>query len=224
MIRSYDDLIRVDVIGNVCNSVSLVGDFSIINLPLYKSDSQNLFKNLFNNPSSKHITLLLNRHKRKDKLEAMKNLPFVTEAGFEYLDSISIWYEKPNSCSNNGFLPVCETGYLFYKGTTPDVKNTAWFGEDTSNATNLWNVTSSEKEGSQATHYQKFCWEIPLLLLSMSKPLENRRFVYNIELSDQELDSIFRFCKFYNIGVQLFASTDQQGGNIVRTYNTNYSK
>jgi len=183
-----------------------------------------MFKGLFNNSSSKHVTLLLNRQKRKDKVDAMSNLPLAIDVGFEYLDTVSIWYEKPSSCSNNSFLPVCEIGYLLYKGIMPEVKNTAWFGEETSNATNLWNVTPSDNEKSNATYFQKFCWEVPLLLLTMSKPMESRRFVYDAELTNTELQSIFRFCRNFNIGVQLFAKTDKEGAEIIRSYNSLFAK
>lgn len=224
MIRSHDDLIRVEVVSNPNIVMPVAADFSIINLPLDPTHTKDSLTNLFNSPTSRHITLLLNRHRRKDKVLAMTNLKIAIDVGFEYLDTVSIWYEKPSSCSNNGFLPTCEIGYLFYKGVAPDVGTTSWFGDGTSNATNLWGVTPQEKENRPSTYYQKFAWEIPLLLLSMSNPLEHRRFVYNDDLSEPELDSLFRFCRHFNIATQIFTTTQANGLHIIRLYNTDYAK
>ena len=224
MIRSHDDLIRVEIVSDSGIVMPVAADFSIINLPLSHTQTKETLTNVFNSPTSRHITLLLNRHRRKDKVLAMTNLKIAIDVGFEYLDTVSIWYEKPSSCSNNGFLPTCEIGYLFYKGAAPDVSTTAWFGDDTSNATNLWGVMPQEKENRPSTYYQKFAWEIPLLLLSMAKPLEHRRFIYNAELTEQELDSLFRFCKHFNTSVQLYTTDQANGLHIIRSYNTDYSK
>jgi len=224
MIRSHDDLIRVEVIANANIAGPVAADFSIINLPLDAALAKESLNNIFNSPTMRHITLILNRHRRKDKVLAMTTLKTAIDVGFEYLDTVSIWYDKPSSCSNNGFLPVCEVGYLFYKGAAPDVGTTAWFGDGTSNATNMWAVTPQELEKRTATYYQKFAWEIPLLLLSMAQPLEHRRFIYNAELTEQETDSLFRFCKNFNMAVQLYTTTEANGLSIIRSYNTDYAK
>lgn len=224
MIRSHDDAIRVEVVDDLSNLVPVVSDFSIINLPLDQKRAQTAMRCLFDSPTERHTTLILNRHRRKDRLAATMNLKTVEQAGFEYLDTVSIWYEKPSSCSNNGFLPVCEVGHLFYKGPMPDVKTTKWFGEETSNATNLWNVTTQEGENKPATYFQKFCWELPLLLLSMSRPLEHRRFMFGAEITEPELDTLFRFVKHFNIGVSLFTTSEQMAIHIIRSYEVDYAK
>lgn len=223
MIRSHDDLIRIEVIKNINNIPPVVSDFSIIDLPLSADEAHFSLLSIFNSPTPRHITLLLNRQKRKDRVDALMNLSIAQKIGFEYLDTVSIWYERPSTCSNNGFLPVCEVGYLFYKGAAPDVKTTAWFSDDKNNATNLWNVSAQPTEPRQVTYYQKFSWEIPLLLMSMSKPLENRRFIYHTELSDPEYESLFRFCKQYKMGVQLYSTSDATALHIIRSYNTDYT-
>lgn len=224
MIRSHDDLIRVEVVEDISNAAPIASDFSIVNLPLNAQKATMTMANLFNAPTERHLTMIVNRHRRKDRLAATVNLGTVVAQGFEFLDTVSIWYEKPSSCSNNGFLPVCEVGHLFYKGAMPDVKTTEWFGDQTSNATNIWAVTPHEDEGKTATYYQKFCWELPLLLLSMAKPLEHRRFLYGAEITEAELETLFKFCVQFNIGVQLIVDSDKMGLYIVRRYNADYSK
>ena len=223
MIRSHDDLIRVEVINNISEIPPVAADFSILNLPLSETDTRGELLNIFNSPTARHTTLLLNRHNRKERISTTMNLSIAQKTGFEYLDTVTIWYERSSTCSNNGFLPVCEVGYLFHKGAAPDVKTTAWFSEDKSNATNLWNITSQENEPKSVTYYQKFAWEVPLLLMSLAKPLENRRFIYTPELSDYEYDSLFKFCRQHNIGVQLYSASDAIALHIVRSYNTDYT-
>lgn len=222
MIRSHDDLIRIEVIESIGNIPPVTADFSIINLPVNPESAKNELSCIYNSPTTRHIVLMLNRQKRKNKIDSMQNLIIAEKVGFEYFDSVSIWYERPSSCSNNGFLPVCETGHLFYKGAAPDARATAWFGDDTANATNLWNVSPQEHEKSQATYYQKFCWEVPLLLLSMAKPLEHKRFIYDAELTDSELDSLFSFVKYFNIGVQLYSTSESMALHIIRRYAAEY--
>lgn len=224
MIRSHDDLIRIEVVESIGNFPPVAADFSIVNLSVNPEHAKTALQSIYNSPTSRHVSLLLNRHKRKDKVDAMQNLSIAQKIGFEYFDTVGIWYEKPSSCSNNGFLPVCEVGHLFYKGAAPDAKTTEWFGDDTSNATNLWNVSPQDKEQMQATYYQKFCWEVPLLLLSLVKPLEHKRFVYDAELTDGELDSLFAFVRYFNIGVQLYQTSESMALHILRRYATEFGE
>jgi len=223
MIRSHDDLIRIEVVKNINKFSPVIADFSIIDLPANVDEAKFILSNIFNNSNSRHIILILNRQKRKDRIDSVVNLSIAQKTGFEYLDTVSIWYERPSTCSNNGFLPVCEIGYIFYKGPLPDLKTTNWFADEKSNATNLWNVSSQPNEPRSVTYYQKFAWEIPLLMMSMVKPLENRRFIYNVEISEPEYESLFQFCRYHKIAVQLYSTSDATSLHIIRSYNTNYT-
>jgi hypothetical protein len=224
MIRSHDDVIRVSVVESIGDATPVAADFSIINLPIDAEQAKRALSNLYNAPTARHVALLLNRHRRKDRLAVNGHIAKAESFGLSYLDTVSIWYERPSSCSNNGFLPMCEVGQLVYKGATPDVKSTEWFGDDTSNATNLWGVTTQDEEGKQLTYHQKFCWEVPLLLLSLSKPLEYRRFVYAADLTEQELPLLFKFCRHFNIGVDLYVNSDKLATHIVRSYAAEFSE
>jgi hypothetical protein len=221
MIRSHDDLIRIEV-ANIATAPIPPTDFSILSIPDSEQSAKSLMRHLFDSPTSRHTTLLLNRKPRQKRLQTLKLLPEIASIGFEYLDSVTIWYEKPTSCSNHGFLPVAEHAHLFYKGLIPDVKTTKWFGDETANATNLWGVTSQPKENRPVTYFQRFCWEIPLLLLSLTKPLEHNRFMYGVEIAEQDLASLFGFVRHFNIGVCLFAPTDQAALHIVREYESEF--
>ena len=218
MFRSHDDLIRIDVCRNINSVIFPPVDCSILNIPDDANDAKNLFSSLWNAPAVHHLSLLFCRHKKKNRLKAMSNF---ANTPFSYLDSVHIWYEKASSCSNNGFLPLSEQGVLLHKGTIPNIKNTDWFASDLSNATTLWNVSVQEKEPRQFTYHQKFSWEIVLLLLSMCKPWTYQRFIYGFS---GDRDSIFEFCRTFNIGVQLYESTAQEANELIKQYEEKYGK
>jgi len=114
---------------------------------------------------------------------------------------------------------VSEQGVILYKGSTPDVKKTGWFAPDEqySNATTLWNVAPSQDEGIGSTYFQKFCWEVPMILLSMARPLEHNRFIYGLPVNG-DAAALFKFCKYYNIAVQLYVKTTKEASELLEKY------
>lgn len=218
MFKSKDGLVRVDQVSNTSNVVFPPSAWSVVNLPTEKQDADTLFKNLFNTPTTRHACLVLVRHRRKDRVLATSNIASAQMAGWNYLDTVSIWYEKPSTCSNNGLLPLSEVGFLMYKGDTPDTKQTSWFSEDSNNASNCWNLATQKEEPTQVSYYQKFSWELNLLMLSLTTPMEYARFIYAAPLSDDDYKSLFLFCKRYSVGVQLYTKTTAEAESIIREY------
>lgn len=217
MFKTRDGSVRIDIAEDLSEVSFPASDFSIINIPTDHEEAEDLFKNLYNSPAFRHISLVLCRHKRSDRMRAMSNFDRIGK--FSYLDSVHIWYERASSSSNNGFLPVSEQGVLLYKGSTPDVRKTEWFSQDGqhSNATTLWNVAPSEGEGISSTYFQKFCWEVLLLLMSMSAPLEHNRFIYGFPANGDAI-SLFKFCKKFNINVQLYVKTAKEASDLLEKY------
>lgn len=223
-VASRDDTVRVDVTKNLSQVVFPASCYSIVNVPASIAEAVALFENLYNNPSQRHIVLAFCRHPKRKTLCSMANLLVVDErTEWSYLDTVHVWYEKPSSSSNSAFLPLTEEAYLFYKGPTPNIANTKWFSgggdKDPPNATNLWNVSPQAGEKSPFSYYRKFCWEIPLLLASMSVPLEVRRFIYAAEWdSDPNYESLFKFCVEHQMQVQLYAPDLEQAQRAVNRY------
>jgi hypothetical protein len=116
-------------------------------------------------------------------------------------------------------LPLAEAGFLFYKGPKPEVTKTCWFSEGYTNATNHWDLTPQPEEKVDLTHYQRFCWELGLLMYSLSAPREHRRFIY-CHSSINELNSVFTFCRVYEMEVQLYSSTDEEASKIIAIYDS----
>ncbi|CAB5220707.1 hypothetical protein UFOVP244_25 [uncultured Caudovirales phage] len=176
-------------------------------------EAEQTFSHLYNTPTDRHVCLVVNRHKKEARIDSLANLRCV--GGFKYFDTVHIWYEKASGASNTSFMPLCETGYLFYKGETPDVKRTAWFSEDQTNATNLWPVSPNEGEQRSHTYYQKFNFETALLVHSLTLPSSNRRFIYGMDGHDENL---FAFCHQHKIGVFLCVSTAKKAEEVLDDY------
>lgn len=215
MYRSRDGKITVDVVKTSGDAVFPAADFSILNIPVNPGDAKSMFFNLFNSPAQRHMTLILDRHPRKSKLEAIGNLKEATQHGFSYLDTVHLWYERANTSSNIGLLPVAEGGHIFYKGDIPNVKNTSWFSPDNPNATNHWGLSPAEYEGRAATYHKKFAWEIGLLLYTMSEPVEHKRMIYGL---DDDHEHVLKFAKVYGIQVHFLATSDAVAKQILSRY------
>ena len=219
MLNTKDSLMHISVAADLSQIAFPEADFSIVNIPTGKKAAVEMFSHLYNTPASKHISLVLTRYKKDLRLEAMSRLSKIED--FRYFDTVHIWYEKASGASNTAFIPLCESGHLFYKGDLPDVKKTSWFSEEQSNATNHWAVTSSEGEKKNHTYYQKFNFETALLLFGMSKPSSTRKFIYGLEAND---DNLFAFIYKYKIGCYCYAETDREAGNILQAYESFVSK
>jgi hypothetical protein len=202
------------------NAIFPAADFSIINVPAEKEAAQKVFDSLYDAPCFKHVSLVTVRHKKTEKLSALANLSLNKQ---KFLDSVMLTYQKASSSSNLGLLPLAEPGFLFYKGPKPDVTKTAWFSDGYTNATNHWDVSPQPSEKTDLTHYQKFCWELGLLMYSLSAPREHRRFIYS-HSSLGELTSVFSFCNAYSLEVQLYASTDEEATKIIEMYDARYKE
>jgi len=202
--KTKDGILEIEYINNVSAIVFDAADWSVVSLSEEETHNKLLANNLYNTPVVSHVALVLNRNQRKKRIQAQAGTQFFLDL-WKYLETVSITYPKPNSGSNNGFLPIAETGYLFYKGDIPNTKNTAWFQEDSghANATNLWDL-STQADEPENLYYQKFSWELQLLLKSMSGSLECRKFIYAVDTNCDELYGIYKFCKTYCLKCKLY--------------------
>lgn len=213
MYRSSDGKITADSVSSIGDAVFPAADISMFNLPVDGNIAKCFFENLYNSPSQNHILLLFNRQSRKEKLTATKNISNIS--GFEFLDVVHLWYEKPSTSSNIGLLPVAEEAYLLYKGDIPNVKNTSWFSDGNPNATNMWGLSPAEHENRSATYHKKFAWEIALLLYTMKEPLAHNRIIYGLE---DDYEHVLKFAKTYNINVHFVANSDNVAKQIISRY------
>jgi hypothetical protein len=217
MYKSKDDVLNINVGIDQSNVVFGPADWSVINLSPSPDETKKIFNNVYQTPTSKHVMLAVCRQKRKERLKAISNVNL--HGMFNYLESVSIIYDKPKACSNNGLLPLSEIGFLFYKGSLPSVEKTKWFREDYNNATNAWDlsVQDSKNEG-QSSYYQRFSWELNLILMSLATPLQNRRFIYTLPLNESEQLSLFSFCTEMFLRVELFCESSQEALQIIKNY------
>lgn len=213
MFRSQDGKITAAVVKSLGETAFPTADFSILNVPLDQAAAASMFTNLANMPCPRHTALVFARYPRGSKIEAIKNLS--QHDPLNFLDMVHLWYEKPSTSSNVGFLPVAEDGYLFYKGDAPNVKNTAWFADKKPNATNFWGVSPAEYEGRAATHFRRFSWEIALLLYTMCEPIQSKRMIYGL---DEDHEHVLKFSKTYGVQVHFLVSSEELAKNIISKY------
>jgi len=171
-------------------------------------------------PSHRHVSLITNRHRRKDRIKGLSSLSAFDNKRWKFLDNVNISYGKPSTCSNNGFLPLCEQGYVFYKGDTPDTRNTSWASDkEYNNATNEWVLFPRDIENKlfRQTYCQKFSWDLQYLLMSLCGMLEYSRFIYGTgsSLSSAEIKSIYFFCKKNSLTVELIAQDNKSAEDIL---------
>jgi hypothetical protein len=206
--QTKDGLLEVIKVANLSNVIFAPADWSVVNLPTEAPQTAQLANLLYNTPVSNHVSLVLCRHSRKNRVQSMATIGHF-DGKWKYLDNITVLYEKPNSGSNNGLLPVSEHAYLFYKGEVPNTKATSWFrAEDGhANATNHWDVGLQPGEEDGA-YYQGFSWELNLLLKSMCGFLEHRCFIHAVETHADELISIYKFCEKYIIKGKVYIADD----------------
>lgn len=215
MIRTRDKLVTIEGVESVGDIIFHPSDWSVVNIPSNVPDTRDAFTRLFNTPGSSHLSLVVFRQRKRFRLDALTAVSAIPD-GWNYLDTISITYQKPSSCSNNGLLPISEVGVLVYKGSAPEVKKTNWFSSDYDNATNLWDLGSQEEEGTKVTYFQKFSWEMNLLMKSLCGNLEHRAFTYTPFVTEAEVKSIYQFCKTYQIKAYLYAKTTKEAEKLIK--------
>lgn len=210
MLKTRDGKLQIELIKNLGDAPIRPADWSIVNLPTDSEEAGKFFKNLNNSPNENHVSLVLCRHNKKKRIDALINLTLANEY-LAYLETVSIAYDKPSSCSNNGLLPVSEVGYLFYKGAHPDVKNTAWFRDGMANATNLWDVSPRTDEPVTKTYFKKFSWELQVLMFCLCGKPGYRSFIYATPISGvDEAQLIHNFCEKYDVSCTLYIDDDVQ--------------
>lgn len=221
MLTSRDGSLTV-LIGDPWSVNYYPADWSVHVIPPELDQAMALSRHLYNTPTTKHVTLLFPRSRRDDRVLCLANVKGFCE-NWIFLETVSIIYEKPSSCSNAGLLPISETGFLLYKGKELNIRATQWFSDNKTNATNCWDlgVNNLEKElaGVKYSYYQKFSWEMNLLLYSMCKPLAARSFIWSIKLTDQEIGSIKVFCKTMNVKSQVVVKNLESAEKLLSVYN-----
>lgn len=214
MIRTDDDIIRIDVVKNISHAVFPACDASIVSSLVDPIEMRALMYNLWNSPSDKHVCLVLPRQRRSQTLRVLENISQVKD--WEFLDTVQICYEKTVQSNASSFVKNSETGFLYYKGDFPQLDKTQWFNPDYSNATTTWNVTPQPEEPVKNTAYQRFSWEVLLLLVTLSQPLHYGRFVYALDPSD---DNLLSFAAYHQIPLQLYAETMEEATAVIEKYN-----
>jgi hypothetical protein len=216
MLKSSDGLLTVD--SSKGEYVFPASDCSILLLPKTIEETRNLFKSIYNTPVENHVCLLVARHNKYDIINSIGNLSLLEEDKLSYLDNIAITYQH-SSKRGGVFSHLAEYGFIYYKGTTPEINNTSWFNTEFKNATNHWDLTphqhsSDVKEDGEMSVYPKSAWDVNLLMLSLATPLRTRRIVYNLAWDE----NLLKFVKKFGIGLTLYVSNAAEEKDVINTY------
>ena len=218
MLRTRDKLITIEGVESVGDIIFHPSDWSVVNIPSDAGGARDTFARLYNTPGSNHVSLVVFRQRKRLRLNALASVYGISN-DWNYLDTVSITYQKPSSCSNNGLLPISEIGVLLYKGMSPEVKKTAWFSSEYDNSTNLWDLGSQEEEGGKSIYFQRFSWEMNLLMKSLCGALEHRAFTYTPFVTVAEVKSIYSFCKTYQVKAYLYAKDTKEAEKLIKECN-----
>lgn len=212
--RSDDDIIRVDVVKSLAHAIFPAADGSIVPALLDETEHRALLHNLYHSPSEKHVSLVLPRVRRTQFIGVLQHLSKVQD--WEFLDIVSIVYEKTVQSNASSFVRNSEPGFLFYKNAFPNLDQTKWFNPQFCNCSTTWHLAPQPEEAIRHTSYQKFCWELMLLMVTLSKPLYYGRFIYALPIDD---NNILQFAFYHQIPLQLYADSNEKAASIIEQYN-----
>lgn len=206
--RSSDGNLTIEYVKNKHEIVIPASDVLVVNAPTKLEEMEQLNKSIRSLPSTeKYLVLLLFRHNKSDLIESFSNLKNITE--LEFLDYIDITYQK-SSRRTGTFVHLGEIGFLFYKGTQPNVSNTAWFRQGQLNASNHWDLSpysiDEDKEDVEQSVYPKFSWDLGLLLFTLGMPQQHKKIVWTLPYDDNLLKFVINF----NIKLHLITSSDEE--------------
>ena len=111
--RSEDDIIRVDVVKSLAHAIFPAADGSIVPALLDETEHRALMHNLYHSPSDKHVTLVLPRVRRSQYIPVLQHVSKIQD--WEFLDVVSVIYEKTVQSNASSFVRNSEPGFLFYK-------------------------------------------------------------------------------------------------------------
>lgn len=197
--------ITLELVKDYASAVYPPADWSIVSVPESLEQTKTLSSLLYNTSVSNHVVVALSRNSRRKRLDALGYIKEFT-GNWDYLDSVFISYPK-TSTHSSGFVPLAEMANIFYKGVRPNIPATSWFSGDViQNAGNLWDLSSQPNEDKLS--FQKFSWEMNLIILSMISPMEQRKFVYAVDCNTDDVQALIAFCKKFELSCHL-CTTDE---------------
>lgn len=217
MYRTDDDVIQVEVVEKIGNTVFPASDVSILNMPSDPLETRTLFKNLYNLPTDRHLCLVLFRHRKNIRLKSLANVGQIPSE-WKFFDWVNMSYQMPAQSNGNCLVHLSELGVLIHKGKfTPSLERTKWFREDYANAGNHWDLSPQRGEIVRRSKFHDFSGEMVHLLLDLAFPMECGRMVYGF-IDPSNIDNILNFAKFWKMPITLYASTNSKAEAIIKKY------
>ena len=219
MLRSADGLLTIEASKLKSDLIVPASDVSVVNVPENSSESEKLFKAIYNVPTDRHLCLALLRHSKGDYLKALGNVAKIKH--LDYMDEVHITYQKSSKRAGS-FTHLGESGFLFYKGSQPTVENTNWFRNDVNglNSSNHWDLgiysvsDDKLKEKGERTIFPKFAWELGLLLMTLATPLQHKRVVWTLPWDE----NLLHFAYEWGLRLHLVTISDVDAYDALTAY------
>jgi hypothetical protein len=219
MLRSVDGLLTIEASKTKSDLIIPASDVSVVDVPESPSESEKLFKAIYNVPTDRHVCLVLVRHSKGEYLKALGNVTKIKH--LDYMDEVHITYQKSSKRAGS-FTHLGESGFLFYKGSQPVVENTNWFRNDINglNASNHWDLgvysvsDDKLKEKGDRTIFPKFAWELGLLLMTLATPLQHKRIVWTLPWDE----NLLQFASEWKIRLHLVTTSDVDAYDALTAY------
>lgn len=217
MYQSNDEKLSVEVISDVRYAIFPAADVAILPLPNNALETSVCTSMLYQSPADRQILLLLPRSKRQNKLQCFAQAGSVC-SGWKFMDSISLVYNCSGSRKGNCLVPLCETGFLFSKGSQPpNLQNTSWFRDGSANASNLWDLGITHGESNPHTYVEKFSGELCHILMSLAKPLQYGKIIYGMGDWD---NSMMRWIQANDILMHCYVHSNEDAQKMITCYNS----
>ena len=214
MIKSKDDLLRIEVVHKFSEAVFPAFDVAVFPLMESEIEHKDFMSALYLSQNERQILLLIPRGEKSVKLKQLSYLKI--HKPWKYIDGISITYNKPSQSNGNCLIQMADFGFLYYKGIhSPDIGNSHFFRENYANASNHWDLGPIEGEDRTYTQYNRFSGELVYLLLKLAHPLQTGTVLWAMGGIDI---AMLKFIKSERIQFQLYIKTLEEAGKILDQY------
>lgn len=217
MYESKDGFLVVDVVKDVHTAILRPSDCSVFVAHPSEAKTQELAKAIANAATYKHVSLFLNRGKKNEYLRVMYAMSQVESLKFS--DQVVLTYQNTNN-KGAGITQMAEAAWLFYKGNPPTYSETRWFRDGFANASNHWDLSAYHDDPKKPavekpTVFGQFSWDLGLLLLTASYPLEFRSLTWGLNPNDQGLHL---FASTFKVKIYGFAPSHEEAKMAVDAY------
>jgi hypothetical protein len=190
-------------------------DFSIVEGTNTAEPMKHLYDKLHKTQAINHVSLVVMRQPRKNRLKAFAALVGIEETGFRYYDHVSIVSQTESKKSAHSLTQLGEVAVMFTKTDEINKSASEWFRPDVGDCSNVWDVTPQEEEFFvKSTAARKMCIETLALMANCASPLVARRFL----IIGTPESTMAEFAHKFNLTMCCYTSDEIAARRVVKHY------